>query len=237
MNDRERQKLRAVDIINIILKVPDSSTPFVAELSLKIDGLINTVNLLDARCNNNAAEIIVLKETNKLLNERNDTLEQDKVKLNELTSQVASIDQYLRINNVEIVGLPDLNEGDDEEMLILEALNALEPPTRITSNDIDISHILPTNRKDNKKVHVCRFVSRKTKNMIVTAKKAKRDFKYRGNLIFINEHLSPLNRRLFDIAKSKQKLLNYKFLWTRNGYVYMRHNEVPKCSELQVRKC
>ena len=44
-------------------------------------------------------------------------------------------------------------------------------------------------------------------------------------MIFINEHLSPENRALFACAMEKKKAMDYKFLWTKRGMVYMRKNE------------
>ena len=70
MNERERARLRADKLIQLIIQLPDATTPFVAALSTKVDGLVNLINLLDTRCNNNTAEIIALKETNKMLKEK-----------------------------------------------------------------------------------------------------------------------------------------------------------------------
>ena len=91
--------------------------------------------------------------------------------------------------------------------------------------DIDISHPIPTRRKDGKRVSVCKFICRKTKLDILEAKKKCRAFKYKGNDIYINEHLSLENRRLFGEASLKRKALNYKHIWTSNGIIYMRKGD------------
>ena len=51
--------------------------------------------------------------------------------------------------------------------------------------------------------------------MIIQAKRANRTYKYRDNEIFINDHMSSENKRLFELARSKKKELNFKFLWTK----------------------
>ena len=56
-------------------------------------------------------------------------------------------------------------------------------------------------------------------------KKKARDFKYNNSIIYINEHLSPENRRLFAEASKKRKDLNFKFIWTNNGITYVRKEE------------
>ena len=75
-------------------------------------------------------------------------------------------------------------------------------------------HPRSSRRKDEKKVSVCRFISRKTKYDVLEVKKKEKIFKYEGNEIYINEHLSPMNRRIFGEASVKRKELQYKHLWT-----------------------
>ena len=90
-----------------------------------------------------------------------------------------------------------------------------------------ISHPLPTNSSDGKNVHTVKFISRKTKFNILSAKKAEenRNFKFRNNDVFINEHLSPTNRSLFAAANGKKRQLGYKFCWTKGGKILMRKTE------------
>lgn len=185
----------------------------------------------------NSSEIQRLSAENVKLKDENEALRKAKTEnanpnlgaeFKDLQEQVQQIEQYLRSNNLEIVGLPDCEENESDETLIVNALNSLvglEKP--ITPEDIDISHPLKSKRKDNKPVHVVRFVSRKTKFAILATKKmdANRLFKFREKDVFINEHLSPHNRGLFADAAEVKTNLNYKFLWTKNGTVHLRKNE------------
>jgi hypothetical protein len=148
--------------------------------------------------------------------------------ITEMQDEMNSIQQYLRVNNLEIVGLPDTNEGETEETLLINALNdleGLEEPVR--PEDIDISHPLNSKRKDEKPVHVVRFVSRKTKFMILAAKKREtnKQFKLRNKYVYINEHLSKSNRALFAAAQERKRALDFKFCWTRGGNIYLRKTE------------
>ena len=59
--------------------------------------------------------------------------------------QMDSTDQYLRINNSEIVGLDNPGENETVENLILECLNGLNPENEVVSADIDICHALLRN--------------------------------------------------------------------------------------------
>ena len=145
-----------------------------------------------------------------------------------IQDEINNIQQYLRVNNLEIVGLPVPNEGESEETLLLNALNNLEGiDNPIRHEDIDISHPLNSNRKDGKPVHIVRFLSRKTKNMVLTAKKQEdnKQYKFRNKDIYINEHLSKQNRALFAAAQERKKNLNYKYCWTRSGVINMRKTD------------
>ena len=87
------------------------------------------------------------------------------------------------------------------------------------------SHTMPSKRGDGKNIAVCKFISRKTKYDILNAKKSARDFKIKDQSVFINEHLSPHNRNLFALAAQKKREYRYKYLWTKEGHVFMRKEE------------
>ena len=147
--------------------------------------------------------------------------------------EVDEIQQYLRVNNLEIVGLPPENiDGNndqyDTENLLLELFNT-DMGVTINQEDIDISHIVPSRRSDGKQVVVCRFVSRKHKFQILSRRKQMNEIKFRNsNLIYINEHLSPKNREIFALASQKRKDDHFKYLWTKNGTTFMRKTDTSE---------
>ena len=78
-------------------------------------------------------------------------------------------EQYLRIINVEIAGLEKSSKENSDEDIALKFFNEiLKCPVK--NNDIDICHAIPSSRKGNKNVVVCRFLSRKTKIEVLSAK-------------------------------------------------------------------
>ena len=80
---------------------------------------------------------------------------------------------------------------------------------------IKVCHKVPSQWKDNKRVMVCKFVKRKSKIAILKEKKEQRNFQ-----IFINEHLSKENRRLFSAASQLKCDIGLKYVWLKNGAVY-----------------
>ena len=181
----------------------------------------------------------MLKSTNEEIQRENLKLKSEILKSNENVkglhekiieheNHLNGIEQYLRVNNLEIVGLPPPEyEGAPIEDTLVNMFNSLPDLTsEISADDIDICHNFPSDRKDGKLVAVCKFVRRKTKFDVLTAKKKCRNFKFKDNDIFINEHLSPFNRHLFAKASVKKNELKWRYLWTRNGTLFMRENEV-----------
>ena len=112
-------------------------------------------------------------ENLKLKNDNNMNFEKIDKEILDIKHHINSIEQYLRINNLEIDGLPQPEENESDEDVLIAALNSLDLGYQINFADIDISHPLPSKRRDNKTLSVVKFVSRKTKFDILTAKKQK----------------------------------------------------------------
>ena len=251
MGDRDREKLTAKKLIELICQIPDPvpAASELTELRAAIEHLtkiasVNQTDILALKTSNedlvknNVAlqtEISLLKVHARECTEKQQQLpeipppnDEIRTKIAALETELNSIQQYLRVNNLEVVGLPKPNTGESEEMLLINAFNELEGLENIvTPEDIDISHPLNSKRKDGKPVHVVRFISRKTKAMILAAKKREnnRQFKFRNCDIFINEHLSQANRSLFAAALEKKTVLKYKYCWTRGGSILMRKTD------------
>ena len=239
MNNADRRGITAKKLIELIVATPSPDDRQI-NIDTQLAQLQTTMNLISNIATANQEEITTLKnEKVTLANEIKELKEKDenagnndvtemKREIDELRSQVNEMDQYLRVNNLEFVGLPPPNTGESEETVIVNACNSLEGlDSVIRPEDIDISHPLPSNRRDGKPVHIARFISRKVKFAILSAKKSEenRQFKFRDQDVFINEHLSKTNRGLFAAANEKKRALGYKFLWTKGGVVNMRKTD------------
>ena len=241
MDPRARGKLRSEELINLIVQVPDRN-----EQSPQIDEIMRIVTDLQNSVIGNSQEILKIKVENQVLRDEKiamatqiDTLLED---TSILKSQVEGLEQYNRVNNIEIVGLekkplPPGTEDETDEEMVLACLNGMvdeerendgdgEEEDKFTSADIDICHILPKHNIEHS--HVVRFVSRKAKMYALSLKKANmnRNYKFRTKTIYINEHLTTNSKTLFSLAKQKTKALNYKHLWTRNGKIFVRKTDV-----------
>ena len=80
---------------------------------------------------------------------------------------------------------------DDKSVLLDFFNNILD--VNVTTNDIDICHEIPSRQMDEKRVIVCKFISRKTKIDILNAKK------YFGNML--SETLIPRTSDRYRLMK------------------------------------
>ena len=240
MQPRERKHIRADELINIIIQLPDTLVQNSDKISNSISEIMNTLSQVQKVALENSQEIMKLKDDNSKLQKINIDLSKESRTLSEnykiIKNQMDSVETYLRVNNIEITGLPDpeliqeTNEYENVEEVVIRCLNGLKPEIPVTSQDIDICHELP--KRDGGKTHVVRFISRKCKIMVINAKKdvSNRQYKFRDSTIFINDHLTPANKHLFALAKQKrtpQTINLLKHLWTRNGRIFIRKVITP----------
>ena len=135
-----------------------------------------------------------------------------------LENGLHDLQQYSRRNNLERSGLQECKDSGEEEAKLLEFFHELG--VTIEAGDIEACHRIPTKRKDKKKPLIVRFVNRRKRDKIFTARKQTT----RRNL-FVNEHLSPHNRWLYTLALEVKRKSRYRFLWTSNGVPCLRKNK------------
>ena len=71
--------------------------------------------------------------------QQNAELDAIRTEIAALQVEMNNIQQYLRINNLEIVGLPDPNDGESDETLLINALNDLDGLDEIvTPEEIEV---------------------------------------------------------------------------------------------------
>lgn len=61
----------------------------------------------------------------------------------------------------------------------------------------------------------------------LTADKVNRSFN--KGMIYINEHLSPETKQLLGKAKETARVKGFKYVWSREGTIFMRRDNGEKC--------
>lgn len=148
----------------------------------------------------------------------------------QLTKRMAELEQYSRINNVEIKGVPQ-TKGEDCSDIVKEIGEKIG--CSVDSNDIDVVHRVPAKQGQN---IIVRFCSRTKKaDFADKAKKARLTigaigFRAQGAArndepVFVNDHLTPESKRLFAQALALKKEKQWKFLWVNNCKIKARKTE------------
>ncbi|KAH6925593.1 hypothetical protein HPB50_007895 [Hyalomma asiaticum] len=167
-----------------------SVEPDVVALKAELESLISSVTMLNSVIETIKSEYSTFASAYKDLMRKNEIL----------SKKVAEMEQYSRANNVELKGVP-YSQGEDCSAIIRTIASKVDCP--ISDSDIDIVHRVPTRAGSAKNI-IARFCSRAKKQEFVNkARKARltsRDLGFSGahsNAVFINDHLTPENKRLF----------------------------------------
>lgn len=189
----------------------------VGDLRVEIAEMRESLKMFNELCERVKAENEGLIKENKLLKGENKVL----------AKRMSDLEQYSRINNVEIRGVP-LSEDENCLQVVQEIGNKVECP--VTATDIDVVHRVPA--KNGTQHIIARFVSRTKK--VEFASKARKARLTTADIgvqsknekpIFVNDHLTPERKRLFAQALSLKKEHGWKHLWTDNGAIKARKTD------------
>lgn len=203
-----------VSELGCLKETVDSIEASVQHMSDKFDGLVETST-------RHQQEIEKLRS-------RVETLEnsQDKDTLEKVTQDLNDLEQYSRRKNMEIHGLPFTEKEN-----LLEKINNLAqkldlPP--LSDSDVDSVHRLRP-RPNKVPITLIRFSRRSLK----AAWLAKRnELKEQARDVRFFDNLTPMNKHLLWLAKTKAKELNYDFAWCSQGKVLVKKD--PNALPLRI---
>ncbi|XP_050512079.1 uncharacterized protein LOC126888099 [Diabrotica virgifera virgifera] len=213
------------------LKVLHSIQKDMASMNIKYGDLLQSVNFCSDSITTFENTISILtnkiKEIEKLTKENLNLRDEVKV----LNSRVDTLEQQLRANDVEICGVPFI---DNENVLkiVSEIGSAIDLP--ITEGDVDSFYRSSTFRTDLPNPIIVKFSKKIKKDAFLAAAKAKRrqNGSFRGlkianisDQLYVNEHLTPKNKKLLRDTKLAAKSKQYKYIWTRNCVIFVRKDD------------
>ena len=197
LSDIERKRFNRDQLISILLNAEISE---IADLSTAIKNLTEMVAGFKKQQEEDSIKIVALNVSVQQLKDENLKLR------NDFSARINNLEQRSRINNVEIVGLrkPSLMETD--ATIALNFFNEVVGAD-VRQEEIEALHEVPSKRKDKKRILIVHFKSRARRDDILSSCKSRlREYKKDldpANHIFVNEHLSPENKRLFAMATKK----------------------------------
>lgn len=150
-----------------------------------------------------------------------------------LATKVEELEQYQRSNNLDIKGVPPTADPTVAVMQNGEVIGEA-----ISESDIDICHGVPT-RKPSERYVIVRFVQRSKRNAVLEKAKKKRGLTAQSlgfhdhALVYVNEHLTPQNKKLLGAAIAKKKEMHWKYAWSSGGKVYVRRDDVSEAVRIK----
>jgi cell division protein FtsB len=174
-----------------------------------------------------------LKQENKALRTESSQL-RERIKLLECQvaeseSDTESIKQYLRRDLIKIHGVP-FNIDEDTNRLVKGVVELADPSLKLDDQDISISHRLPASTGFIAPI-IAKFTRRDVRDRIMSMKKnlqhkSARDLGFTHNTqLYINESLTPNCRILLKEVKHFKRSHNFKYVWFRQGKIYLRKDE------------
>uniref|UniRef100_A0A8D8SSS6 FP protein C-terminal domain-containing protein n=1 Tax=Cacopsylla melanoneura TaxID=428564 RepID=A0A8D8SSS6_9HEMI len=151
-----------------------------------------------------------------------------RMKVNQMEISVDEMDQYSRIKNIQIDGVPVTRDEDLKEVV---KTMGQKIEVNIKSEDIDAIHRIPSRSNANPEPIVVQFVTRQMKENVVKKSKEKRvctddlNMQCANKPVFVNEHLTRKRKNIMFEARKLKNEKNYKFLWSRNGKILIKKNE------------
>jgi len=146
-----------------------------------------------------------------------------------LKSRISQLEQQTHKNNIEIKGI-HFTKGLDPDVVLKKVADNIGEDSLDVMKDVEACHWVDLpNRAD--KGLIAHFVNRRQKDSFLKKAKAVRNMTNpkiginSDSPIFINDHLSPENKRLFGMANRRRKENGWKFLWSRNGAIFAQKAE------------
>lgn len=172
----------------------------------------------------------------KVVKNENTSLKHDltscKSRIKHLEEESARQQQWTRLQNVELVGIPENKQEDATEVArkLFENIGV-----HIAPEDVEFAHRIqprrPTSAKRGRAI-IVRLKQRATKDQVVAAARKRRTITAKdiglgdeSNLIYVNEHLTRENKNLLASCKLKAKESAYKYIWTKNCRIFIRKND------------
>ena len=211
----------------------------IAPFNAKIAHFQTTLNELDNSVKFLSAKYDKLVTQSQSSNEKQRKVEANleafKKNLISVEEELDDFAQYLRRDCVEISGIPATENLRCED--IVTSLGQ-EMGSELDDSDISIAHFLPTfsDVKDDKVI--VKFTRRETRNEFYSKRKSvagrkastfdsfkEHDLAGAEKKVYIGESLTPFRKKLFGAVNKIKKKLEWKFIWTNNGRIYLKQSD------------
>lgn len=159
----------------------------------------------------------------------------------ELREKVRNIEQYSRRNNVEVSGIPT-TPGENVAELVRDVGSALG--IEVKDSDVSAAHRVPAYRKDRLPALIIQFHCRSMKNAWISSFREKKMLNSQQinarfpatSRIYVNDHLSPDNKKFLGKLKERCREVGYSFAWCRDEKFFVRKAQGDSVKRINTEK-
>ncbi|XP_064464860.1 uncharacterized protein LOC135376191 [Ornithodoros turicata] len=205
-------------VVESLLPIKDA----IDELKNSITFVSNMYDEVRANVNKNADDI---NETTKRVTVLEDTVEKQAEEIQKLLTLQNDSEQHNRNLNLELHGIP-VQEGENLRDIVRN-LASKASISDFKPEAVQHIHRLPVKGGKIPPILV-RFTSLEARNALLQKRKMIRMLSENRDLpdnLYVNENLTGFNRDLLWKAKQRAKEQAYRFVWTKNGKIYVRKVE------------
>lgn len=198
----------------------------------KTADMLNSVNFCSEKISDFEAMMGKVNQRLEMIERLSKENAQLKADVRALSDRVDTLEQQMRSNNVDIQGIPE-KQNENLFSIVQKIGEHINCP--ISSQDIDAIFRAKSRNPNNPKPIIIKLFRKKKRDDILAAAKNKRQqnetstpgltIEGISNKLFINEHLTGLTKSLLNAAKGSAKTKNYKYVWVREGGVYVRKED------------
>ena len=230
MNEEIAQRFNTIE--KLILDLKSTLTSKYEEIDKRLEKVIDSQNFISSEfdkfktiTDKLMTDNVALRKDNDNLNAKVTALEKDIEAAHAATND---LEQYGRRSMLEIAGIPRTSE-ENTEQLVINLCSKLN--LEVSPKDIEAAHRTSTKESAN---IIVMFTNRKLRNLVLSKRSQLRKVtthdlglitERSASKIFINESLTRRNKELFGAALKIRKDQHYKYIWTRNGKIFLRQTD------------
>lgn len=199
-----------------------------------ITDLTNTIKTQNSRMEQLEIRISSL-ESKSRESQQSDTSSLESV-ISKLQDEIAERDQGLLANDIEIAGCPEVTNENCINLITMVAKKVgvvIDEKDIVSAERVGPIHApMSSEAQSRPRPLAVRLARRAIRDTLLQAARAKRSLNSSGlklpepiRSIYINERLSKCNRFIFKKARSLARELKYKYVWTREGKIYVRQEQ------------
>lgn len=219
MSEDDLMKLKKNDLLNAVRKIKEFTN----------DKFLNFIDEMKAELEEIKLQLTDLGKENNELKKKLDSDESQKKNMIELERNTYDAMQYIRRNNIEISGIPDIFTDDKLESKVIEICELYG--VNVDHNDFEACHRLPKQKKktDSPAITICRFVNRRITEKLIEKRKSTVDVSSlgipEGTKLYFNENLCRYYNDIWFKCRKLKKSNLIKYVWTNNGVVKIKRDE------------